>query len=110
MIAIGAVLRLVPPRNMNSFYGYRSKSSLKNASTWIFANTLVATTTITFGISVCIFAVVALYSFAPFPNMDQLSCTIVAVLYPIWIYFSTERIMKRYFDEEGHLRKQFRKR
>ena len=38
MIVVGIILFLMPPKKINSFYGYRTRRSMQNNETWIFAN------------------------------------------------------------------------
>ncbi|MCE2786834.1 MAG: SdpI family protein [Bacteroidota bacterium] len=38
LLLAGIILKYVPPKQINAFYGYRTGMSMKNADTWKFAN------------------------------------------------------------------------
>lgn len=48
-IVVGFIFKAFPPRKMNSIYGYRTSSSMKNQDTWNVAQKYSANTFIIFG-------------------------------------------------------------
>ena len=44
MLIIGVVFQTNPPRRMNSIYGYRTKRSLKDEKSWLFAQNYLGKT------------------------------------------------------------------
>ncbi|CEG26280.1 SdpI family protein [Bacillus sp. B-jedd] len=58
IVIAGIILFFFPPREINSFYGYRTSSSMRNKTNWDKANRYCSRLLIVFGIILLIFAVV----------------------------------------------------
>ncbi len=57
MIAVGFLIRKVPPKTVNKVYGYRTKRSMKDENTWLIAHRLYAVWVTTYGCLAFLFAV-----------------------------------------------------
>ncbi|MCS7054393.1 MAG: SdpI family protein [Ignavibacterium sp.] len=52
---IAAIIQLkFPPKKINSFYGYRTKSSMKSSEAWDFAQTYSSKLMLRFGAGLCL--------------------------------------------------------
>lgn len=51
LLGVGLLMKLIPPKKINSFYGYRTPRSMKNQAAWNEANSYSATLMLWAGIS-----------------------------------------------------------
>lgn len=51
LLGVGLLMKLIPPKKINSFYGYRTPRSMKNQAAWDEANAYCATWMLWAGIS-----------------------------------------------------------
>ena len=108
MIVFGAIFVNRPPAIINSVYGYRTKRSMKNTKTWIFAHHYAGRILFVTGVVITIPSVVAM-AFVFHREIDTVGWTggilvlLQCVLFCLPIAF-TERALKTKFDEYGRER------
>jgi uncharacterized membrane protein len=90
---VSMVLMLFPPKNINRFYGYRTKKSMKNIENWNFSNHFASIAF--FVISVCNiigFCVASLF-------VDEVNKKVFAIILLAelaLLFFVTERKLSEY--------------
>lgn len=94
------------PMGINAFCGYRTKRSMKNENTWIFANRYWGKLAAKLAV---LSAVITVRAMAPVYNGDEGAVTAVAsiaaaiqVVLLIISVILTEKALKTTFDEEGN--------
>ncbi len=103
MILFGWLLWKHGPKDINSFYGYRTKRSRKNVESWQFAQEYFGR--LWFKLGLILFPV-SLIAYIPFihGNQDQLGVVgliimTVQMLIILWPIIPTERQLKKRFQE-----------
>ena len=100
LLIISAVFRIFPPKKINRFYGYRTKSSMKNQDAWDEANRfsanlmLIGSITYFFFIMLCNIFIQG-REMQTWVSVAYLFCLIFGVI------FITEWRLKKLFDESG---------
>ena len=105
MVGFGLVFLKNPPKNINSFYGYRTKRSMKNQDTWDFAHHVCGKIWLVCGLVSLPFSLVPVWLVVD-KNKDVVSLTglIVLGLQVVLLLVSlipVERALKNHFDEFG---------
>lgn len=106
MLIFGYVMSKHPPKKINSLYGYRTKRSMKNMETWIFAHKVMGNYWIKF--SVLGYLLTMIFMFVIYQESgDQMALysLILTAILLIWMIipiFMTERQLKENFDEHGN--------
>ena len=108
MVGFGLVFLKNPPKNINSFYGYRTKRSMKNQDTWDFAHHVCGKIWLVCGLVSLPFSLVPVW-LAVDKSKDVVSLTglIVLGLQVVLLLVSltpVERALKNHFDESGRPR------
>lgn len=83
-----------PPKNINSFYGYRTKRSMKNQQNWNIAQTFSAIQFLKSSILLLFVAIIGLFTNLD-QDIDMLLASIIlvaAIVYPI---YKTEKTLKK---------------
>src|SRR5688572_29458800 len=62
LLAVGSLMKLVPPKKINSFYGYRTPRSMKSQLAWDEANTYSADLMLWAGISTVLVQTILFFS------------------------------------------------
>lgn len=109
MILCGYLMKNHAPKEINSSCGYRSKRSMKNMDTWVFANQYCGRLWIRLGLGMLVPSVLI---HIPFLHSSEgvlaALCVIVeSVQIGVMlgsIYF-VEKALKKNFDDHGHRRK-----
>ena len=106
-IIIGFIQKTWPPKNINSFYGYRMPSSKQNQQTWDEANRYSARYMIKVGLFILIVGIVAtiLLNTIPMPARIRGAVWYMLMLASsmgsaISMIVSTERHMEKSFDRK----------
>lgn len=103
-IMAGALLRFFPPKKVNSLYGYRTTTSMRNAETWQLANRFAGRLMMQTGLLLA--AVGALTFVLPVSPVTGLAAGIGMVVLTVFLQFHfTEKHLKKHFDEHGNKRK-----
>lgn len=100
---VGLLFKILPPKKINSIYGYRTSSSMRNLDTWVVANKFSARLMIVGGISLTNIGLLSLI----FPNMGGIGTGIsvgLLVLFVIVLIVETEKHLNKMFDKDGHRR------
>ena len=100
MIALGLYFKRSAPKNINYFFGYRTKRSMRNRETWAFAHEYCGRLWVRVGIGMSAATaviIVFVHSFSAFGAVLMLAqLTVMIATVPI-----TERALDRTFDEYG---------
>lgn len=108
MIVFGAIFVKRPPAEINSVYGYRTKRSMKNTQTWIFAHHCAGRILFVTGVVITTPSVAAM-AFVFHREIDTVGWTggivvlVQCVLFCLPIAI-TESALKTKFDEYGRER------
>ncbi|SHJ51651.1 SdpI/YhfL protein family protein [Parasporobacterium paucivorans DSM 15970] len=105
IIAIGVVFKNHPPKEINSFAGYRTSRSMKSKETWEFANKYSARLMLLCGIILLIITVPILLVFRNESEEIQgvvmvALCTVQTVAVVLTI-IPVEKALKNRFDNRG---------
>lgn len=105
MIGFGCLFRKGAPKEINSFYGYRTTMSMKNKETWEFAHRHFAKTWLRVG--VILLPITLLAMFVVFGkdtdtvgNFGTVIC-LLQLIPLIGSIFPTERALRKNFDANG---------
>ncbi len=108
MVFFGRKFKNNPPDKINWIYGYRTKMSMKNKDTWIFANKKMGKLWFRIG---TIMAIISTVCMLPFISSDSqtvgsvggtiMTIQIVFLIIPI---FFVEMSLKKTFDKDGNRR------
>lgn len=102
MLFVGLIIKLFPPKSINSLYGYRTILSMKNLETWrkgneISSNLLIKGTLIL--ILVKLICILFIPELAVFNTIIFLVGFLTA---PILCVFLTQNKLKKIFNADGH--------
>ncbi|MGN0339108.1 MAG: SdpI family protein [Lachnospira sp.] len=108
MILFGYIFMNNPPKDINSIYGYRTSISKKNMDTWNFAHHYFGKLWFVIGIIILPVSIIPMLFFIN-KSTDVVGIAgtiiefiqIVVLLIPI---YSTEKALKKEFDENGNRR------
>ncbi len=105
MIVFGRVFIYKPPKEINSFYGYRTKMSMKNKESWIFAHQYIGKLWWILGWLVLVLSLLPMF-FVLGQDADRVGkvaviITIFQLLPLCGSIIPVERALKRNFDEQG---------
>ena len=95
----GLLLYFLPPKKINSLYGYRTESSMRNLDRWNFAQKYSAKVMISGGIVFSFISIAGLF----IVGNERLSLIVAMVLLFLIcaiIYFSTEKKLKENFTDQ----------
>ncbi|MDF2941757.1 MAG: hypothetical protein K0S01_615 [Herbinix sp.] len=105
MIGLGASLYNYPPKDIEDYYGYRTKRAMKSKETWKFAQKYAGKIWVITGVpTLAVSLFVFLYCNAKFAaNMNNiflllLGIQLIIVMLPIPL---VEHALKKIFDEHG---------
>lgn len=106
MIIFGKLFLKRPPKDINAVFGYRTKKSMKNKDTWIFAHKYCGKLWYIGGLVLLpISATAMLYSLGKSTNftgtVGGIICA-VQLIAAIWLIFPTESALKKNFDKNGN--------
>ena len=105
MIFFGAVFKNSEPKKINEAFGYRTRRSMKNLDTWIFAHHYIGRLWLRIGLIVLIPTVIAgMFAFGKDADTIGMRAVITEGLQLIPMVISiimTERALKKTFDKDG---------
>ncbi len=106
MIIIGLIWKKKAPKNINNLVGYRSKRSMKNKDTWIFAQEYIRKKWLHFGIILIVVVIIRMVSMLNHENdyigtmsLIVIACEISVMAVSVGM---TESVLKEHFDEDGN--------
>jgi hypothetical protein len=97
-LGFGLIPKIVRPKKINSWYGYRTDMSMKNQDTWNEGNTYNTNQYIIAGIILLIIGKIG-YAFLSFKGYLVPLIGFIPVLY--FTVFQTEKHLKKVFDSNG---------
>lgn len=105
MISVGCGFKKCPPKSINHFYGYRTRMSMKNKDTWVFAHKYCGKLWVKWGFAMLIptgIAYIVLIG-ADIKLISFIGCMICVLqsLIMLWPIYLTEKALRRGFDENG---------
>lgn len=94
-------------KNINNLYGYRTRMSMKNEKTWVFAHQYAGRIWFYSGIAGLCFSVITLFCFRHSSCFETVSAIlmIAQLILLIGVIWPTERALRRTFDSFGNLKK-----
>ncbi|MGC6480557.1 MAG: SdpI family protein [Flavobacteriaceae bacterium] len=93
----GRLFAKYPPKKINFWYGYRTRTSMKNQETWTYAQKIAAQQMQQMG-SYMVLCALGL-SFFTFSMVWTLGITLFsAILFPFWMLMVIERKLKKKFS------------
>ncbi len=99
ILIISLLFRKFPPKKINWYYGYRTKRSMANPSTWKAANTYALNRMV----KICLYSfLIPAFMYFINPAYILISTVIVNTLLILSIFFFTERFLDRTYDEKGN--------
>lgn len=106
MLISGYVMLKHCPKEINSFFGYRTRRSMTNRDTWKFAHKYCGKVWVVFGTAMIIPSAVALIPFANasddvIGNVSLVICAVQIVLLVLSV-IPTEIALARTFDDDGN--------
>jgi uncharacterized membrane protein len=106
MLVFGYVMTKHPPKKINSLYGYRTKRSMKNMDTWVFAHQVMGKYWIKY--SVIGYLLTMIFMFVIYQETEDqmaihsLFLTAILLILMIIPIIMTERQLNENFDEHGN--------
>ena len=97
-IATGALMKWFPPKNINRFYGYRTRRSMSSPEAWEFANKTNATIFTYLGVLLLFFGLLV---YMWLPEKANLITLFAMLLCGVGGIYYCERLLKRRFDKNG---------
>ncbi len=97
-LGFGIVPKIVRPKKINSWYGYRTVTSMKNQETWDEGNKYSSTQYIIAGV---ILLIIGRISYAIVANKPYLAPLIAFIPVLMLTVFTTEKHLKKVFDSNG---------
>jgi uncharacterized membrane protein len=95
----GMITYIIPPKKINHFYGYRTRSSMKSQEVWDFSQRFSSIKMIQSGLILIV--VSGLKLFVNFSIEGELIVSLIAlVLVIIFLFISVERAIKKKFSNQ----------
>jgi len=98
-ILAGLIQMIFPPKNINSFYGYRTHRSMKNIEVWNFSQKLSSKVLILIGFVLILFGIIALLS-----GLQEVIVNMVGIglmiLFLIFLFLYIESAIKKKFPQD----------
>ena len=97
MILIGLLWKKHPPKQINSFYGYRTARSMQSQEAWDFAHAYHAKTWMFWGISLLIFSLAAMILIYRKENYEIYDLVIIGIQIVVMLFsiVPTELALKK---------------
>lgn len=89
-----------PPKKINHFYGYRTKTSMRNQQTWDFAQQFSALEMIRTSIVMVVLGGLS-WGFDFSPPYPMASALALTVLFPLVMVLKIEKELKKRFSEDS---------
>ncbi len=98
-IVVGIIMLKFPPKNINSLYGYRTSSSMKNKERWIFAQVYSAKESIKLGALLVLSGLIGLF-IHPSENIATVLGLGMMTLIIVILFVRVEKAIKERFGGE----------
>ncbi len=96
LLGVGLAMKFIPPKKINSFYGYRTPRSMKNQSAWDEANSYSATLMLWAGISTLFIQTVLFFSIGGHKSL-LISISYYFIFIAISIFITEKRLKQKGF-------------
>jgi uncharacterized membrane protein len=103
-VVIGLIFKFFPPKNINSLYGYRTASSMRNLETWQLANQFAAKLMIQMG-GLLMAVGVLTFLLPPSPVTGLVAGIALVIISVVMQVYFTEKHINKHFDGRGNWRK-----
>ncbi|AJH00417.1 SdpI/YhfL protein family [Clostridium beijerinckii] len=100
-LVVGIILKLWPPKEVNSFYGYRTSFSKKNNDVWKEANSYSGTMMIAGAILSIIFSTIITSLYGDNQGKSNIICVMGSLIIVLISIFYTEVHLRKVFDKDG---------
>ncbi|MBC2458561.1 SdpI family protein [Clostridium beijerinckii] len=100
-LVVGIILKLWPPKEVNSFYGYRTSFSKKNNDVWKVANSYSGTMMILGAVISIIFSITITFLYGNNPGRSNITCVMGSLIIVLISIFYTEVHLRKVFDKDG---------
>lgn len=97
-LGFGVIPKIVKPKKINSWYGYRTVRSTKNQETWDEGNRYTSNQYMIAGV---ILLIIGKISYALIPDRPYLGSLIAFIPVLMVTVFTTEKHLKKVFDSNG---------
>ena len=97
-IAVGFIMNRYPPKTINSFYGYRTPSSMKNQEQWNFAQLYSSNLMIKLGVILCLLSILGFFVQCA-ENIALSIALAVFILFCVILIWNTEMAIKKKFKK-----------
>ena len=88
----GLIMKYFPPKKINSFYGYRTKSSMRNQKSWDFAQNKSSELMQKFSFYQIILGLIS-FAFNPSLNISIIAGIIITILNPLIQIIKIEKLL-----------------
>lgn len=95
-LVVGIIMYLFPPKNINSFYGYRTSKSMKNQETWTFAQKYSSVKMIQSSIFLLLISCLGFFITFQSTTQNIIGFGALAIVI-VFMFFTTEKAMKTKF-------------
>lgn len=99
LLIMGLILKKLPPKNINDFYGYRTSASMKSPERWEFAQKYAATETIKLGAVWILITLLIDFGFQPSLKFMIILVPCLIMIGLIQLFMRTEKAIRRKFPE-----------
>lgn len=96
LLGVGLLMKLLPPKKINSFYGYRTPRSTKNQRAWDEANTYSAELLLWAGISTIVIQAIG-YALLPTPTSLLIAVGYYLIFLIVMIALTERRLKAKGF-------------
>ncbi|HCP92597.1 MAG TPA: SdpI/YhfL protein family [Bacteroidetes bacterium] len=98
LLIIGVLFKVIPPKEINSFYGYRTSASMKNNKTWKFANNYSAMWLVRLSLLLSIISIAIFAYNDSFKTTESIALPFIIVALVV-VIVRTERALVKYADK-----------
>lgn len=102
LVLTGWLTRRYPPQKINSVYGYRTKSSMRNQQTWDAAKRYSSNLILFAGVALSCTGSLSLFLPESFPRPGIITGTVLTIVMSLLPIPLTESYLKKTFDREGN--------
>ena len=96
--AMELLMKWLPPKKINRFYGYRTRRSMSSQQAWAFANKTSASIFLYFGILLLVLGILV---YVVFPEKAHFISLFVMLLWAGIGIYCCERLLKKRFHKNG---------
>lgn len=106
MILFGKAWQASPPKDINDYYGYRTKRSMLSQDTWNFAHQYFGKLWIWYGVTLIVGSTIAMFIFRSVYEAASIYIIGVQIIILCLPIIPTEQQLKKRFDRFGRKREE----